>query len=124
MKSKIKITSKLATLFLLMSPIVVLADELHVDESDKFIHDISLWGAIVVGFIATAMVLNYARKIGGGVLQKVYCHFGFGMLFVVLGFLVMVLPAWSITAKIHDVFFALGMIIMAIGARKLLKAAQ
>ena len=72
------------------------------------------------------MVLSNAKKIGGGVLAKVYYHFGIGMLAVVVGFLAVVVPPWSsptVIMRTHDILFVVGYAIMAIGARKMLVAA-
>ena len=125
MKSKMKIKSKLIPLALLALPTMALAQE--ADGSVSFVNSISLWIAIIVGLIASFMVLTYAKKIGGGVLQKVYYLFGAGMLLVVLGFLAVVVPPWAsmfVIMRTHDALFIVGMGLMAFGGGKLLKAAR
>lgn len=91
-----------------------------------FVNSIALWIAVGIGFIASFLVFRNAHKIGGGTLGKVYYHFGFGMLLVVLGFFVVVIPAWAedvIIMRTHDVLFIAGYLVMAFGAQKILTAA-
>lgn len=113
------------TLGALLAPGLVLAQEEGIGATD-FINSTSLWVAVVVGIVAGILVLRNARKIGGGVLQKVYNFFGVGMLLVVAGFFVVVIPVWAspfVIMRTHDFLFIIGFGVMAYGAKLILKAA-
>lgn len=95
--------------------------------ASTFVNSLPLWIAVAVGFIATFLVFRNARRIGGGVLTSVYKHFGWGMLFVVLGFLAVVVPPWApaeIIMRTHDALFVIGYLVMAYGAHKILAVAR
>ena len=91
-----------------------------------FVNSVALWIAVAVGVTASVMVLRNAQKIGGGTLGQVYTMFGIGMLLVVIGFFVVVIPPWAAPAVImrtHDLLFVAGYAVMSVGARKILTAA-
>jgi hypothetical protein len=115
---------KLIPISLMFLPIVTSAQE---QGNINFENSGSLWVAVIFGLVASIMVLTYAQKIGGGVLQKVYYSFGVGMLFVVLGLLTILLPSWGLDYVVkgtHDILFVIGMALMAFGAGKLLEAVK
>jgi len=89
-----------------------------------FADNFSLLLSIVIGIIATFFVFRVARKLGGGLFGLVLNYVGIGMLFVVLGTIVMVVDKWVLYFWINvssTVFFAIGYIFMVIGANKLFK---
>ena len=95
-------------------------------DTNTFVNSLPLWIAVIVGIVASMMVLANAKKIGKSELSKVYNCFGIGMLLVVLGFLAVVVKPWaapSVIMRTHDVLFVLGYVIMAFGAGRMLKAA-
>ncbi len=111
-------------LLLLTTPVAARAQESAVAAS-TFVNSLSLWVAVVVGIIASLLVFADAKRIGGGVLGKVYYYFAIGMLLIVLGFLAVVVPPWAdmfTIMRVHDGMFILGYLIIAIGARKIIVA--
>ena len=111
-----------------VAPVVSLAqDDIQGASSGTFVNSMPLWIAVGIGFIATFLVFRNAQKIGGGVLGKVYYHFGTGMFLVVLGFLAVVVPPWAsevIIMRTHDALFVMGYLIMAFGAQKILAVSE
>ena len=80
----------------------------------------SLWGAIAIGIIASAITIFNAMKLGGAI-SKALWFFGIGMLLVVVGFMSVVL-AWApeFTQKmVHDSLFIIGYILMTLGGTSL-----
>lgn len=89
-----------------------------------FAGDFSLLLSIVIGVIATFLVLRAAKKLGGGLFGIVLNYIGIGMLFVVLGTLFAVADQWFggfWPNIISTALFALGYIFMVLGANRLLK---
>lgn len=92
----------------------------------SFVNSASLWIAVIVGVIASLLVLRNAKVIGKSMLAHVYTLFGIGMLLVVLGFVAVVVPPWAegfVIMRTHDVLFIIGFALMAYGAGRMLKAA-
>jgi len=92
--------------------------------ASAFTGSISLWLAVIIGIIASVLVLRAAHKMGGGLFGGVLKLIGVGMLIVALGTISIILAPWfppTITASIHVVFFSAGYICMVLGANKLLK---
>lgn len=89
-----------------------------------FTGNLSMLLSIVIGIIATFLVLRAARKMGGGLFGTVLNYIGYGMSLVVVGTISVTLDPWisDIWLRlIHTTFFALGYILMVVGANKLLK---
>lgn len=82
-----------------------------------------LWLSIVIGVLASVLVLRSAGKMGGGLFGSVLNFFGYGMIMVVVGSILKALAPWipSFVDLGHTVFFSLGFILMVLGANKLLK---
>jgi len=116
----------LASVILLSTPMVAAAQEESTGAS-SFVNSLSLWGAVIIGIIASVMVLANSRKMKGGIFGSVLVWFGAGMLVVVLGFLVVVVPPWAPMAVImrtHDIAFIIGYLFMAYGAKQLLNLSK
>jgi len=99
----------------------VLAQEDDTAEVATFVGSYTLWVAIIIGFIASLATLFYANELKGGVIGTALILFGVGMLFVVLGFLAVVV-SWTNTDTqkiVHDLAFILGYILMLSGAFRL-----
>jgi len=111
-----------AAIYLL--PFVSLAQEVGAGPA-TFNKSYTLWIAIIIGIIASLMVLSNAQKLGGTI-AKVLWLFGIGMLFVVVGFLsVVIVWAPEGTQKIvHDFLFILGYVLMAIGGSRLYRLSR
>lgn len=80
--------------------------------------------SIVIGIIATFLVLKAAKRMGGGLFGSVLNYVGVGMTLVVLGTISVVFG--NLTPNvwfdlINTVCFSVGYIFMVIGANKLLK---
>lgn len=111
---------------LLASPIIALAQE-EGASADSFVNSLSLWLAVVVGVVASIMVLMNAQWMKGGAFGSALTYFGIGMFLVVGGFFAVVIPAWAsegVIMRVHDVMFIIGYVVMAIGARKIVRAAR
>ena len=114
----------LPIIIILTAPVVAFAQDGEDLGPASFAGSITLWIAIVAGFIASLATLYFAFQLKGGVVGSTLNLFGAGMLFVVTGFLVVVIP-WkaedaAITAKIvHDVVFIIGYVLMLVGASRL-----
>ncbi len=92
--------------------------------ASNFVNNLSLWLAIVIGFVASVLVLKAAHKMGGGLFGSVLNFMGVGMIMVVVGTLSVVFSTWLPKAwltLIHSVLFSAGYICMVIGANKLFK---
>lgn len=89
-----------------------------------FTGNLSMLLSIVIGIIATYLVLRAASKMGGGLFGSVLNYIGYGMSLVIIGTISVTLDPWisDIWLRlIHTTFFALGYILMVVGANKLLK---
>lgn len=89
-----------------------------------FTGNLSMLLSIVIGIIATFLVLRAASKMGGGLFGTVLNYIGYGMSLVIIGTISVTLDPWisDIWLRlIHTTFFALGYILMVVGANKLLK---
>ena len=105
----------------LLLSITVLAQEDDTTDVATFVGSYTLWAAIIIGFIASLATLFYANQLKGGVIGTALTFFGAGMLFVVAGFLAVVV-SWTDadTQKIvHDLAFILGYVLMLSGAFRL-----
>ena len=92
--------------------------------ASSFAGSLSLWLAILIGIIASVLVLRAAHKMGGGLFGTVLKLIGFGMILVAIGTIFVALPSFlpeNLLSLTHTVFFSLGYICMVIGANKLLK---
>lgn len=81
----------------------------------------TLWVAIIIGFVASFLTLFYAYRLKGGLVGTALSLIGAGMLFVVLGFLAVVI-SWTDSATqaiVHDLAFILGYVLMLVGALRL-----
>jgi uncharacterized membrane protein YkgB len=90
----------------------------------NFIGSFSSWLGIVIGVIATVLVLRSAKKMGGGLFGKVLNLMGYGMALVTLGSVSVLLSSWVPAGYVvlsHTVLFSLGFILMVLGANKMLK---
>lgn len=90
----------------------------------NFVGNFSSWLGIVIGIIASIMVLRSAKRMGGGLFGHVLNLIGVGMVLVVLGSLSVLLSSWfpaGYVALSHTVLFSLGFILMVLGANKMLK---
>lgn len=88
-----------------------------------FTGNLSMLLSIVIGIIATYLVLRAASKMGGGLFGSVLKYIGYGMSLVIFGTISVWLEPWisDIWLRlIHTTFFALGYILMVVGANKLL----
>jgi hypothetical protein len=89
-----------------------------------FTGDFSMLLSIVIGVIATSLVLRAARRMGGGLFGSVLNYIGVGMALIVLGTISVVFDTWGSGvwfSVINTVCFATGYIFIVIGANKLLK---
>lgn len=110
----------------IFAPFTAFAQEDAMD-SYSFVNSLSLWGAVIIGLVASIMVLMNAKKMQGGMFGGVLKYFGIGMFLVVLGFLAVVVPPWAdgnVIMRVHDLAFVIGYIFMAMGAKKLLAAGK
>lgn len=88
---------------------------------DTFAGRPTLWVAIIIGFVATAVTAVYAYQLKGGVVGTALNFIAGGMFLVVLGFLAVVIT-WTdagTQASVHDVLFIIGYISMLYGALRL-----
>ncbi len=84
----------------------------------------SLWVAILIGVIASVLVLRAAHKMGGGLFGTVLNLIGVGMILVALGTIFIAASPWfpeNFLKLSYTVFFSVGFICMVLGANKLLK---
>lgn len=111
-------------------PLSVLAQRWETVPNDEigyasaFAGNFSLLLSIVIGVIATFLVLRSARKLGGGLFGQVLNYVCAGMLLIVAGTAATAASPWFSDLWINltsTAFFALGYIFMVIGANKLLK---
>jgi hypothetical protein len=99
----------------------VLAQSESTAGPSTFVGSYTLWIAVLIGFAASLATLAYAYRLRGGIVGTSLNFFGAGMLFVVLGFL-SVIVAWTTedTQKVvHDLAFILGYVLMFVGALRL-----
>lgn len=85
-----------------------------------------MWFAVVIGIIASLMVLHSAHTIGSGAIRGVYNRFGVGMFIIVAALVAVAAPQWAppiVIVQVHAGLIILGFTIMAFGARRLLKIA-
>lgn len=114
----------LASIFL-TNPGLALGEEIPSAGPATFAGSYTLWIAIILGFVASLMTWYYGRSMAGSRIGKILKSFGVGMLLVVLGFLVVVIP-WTtpdIQKITHDLLFILGYIFMLFGVLKIKKLA-
>jgi hypothetical protein len=119
--------SKFVTkILLLLIPILILSSPVIAQEDGansvaSFVGSYTLWAAIVIGFAASLATLFYAYRLQGGVVGVSLNFFGVGMLFIVLGFLTVVVEWSDVSTRnlVHDIVFILGYISMLIGAFRL-----
>jgi len=81
----------------------------------------TLWIAIIIGIAASVLTLFNASRLSGTKPSTILWPLGFGMMFVVLGF-ISVVVAWVDTPTqklVHDIFFIIGYLLMGWGAVKL-----
>jgi hypothetical protein len=114
-----------------LAPITAFAQQLNVQVSDDsfafasvFAGNFSLLLSIVIGIIATSLVLRAAKKLGGGLFGLVLNYIGVGMFLIVLGTLFSIAGPWFEGFWVNIIgtaFFAVGYICMVLGANKLLK---
>lgn len=89
-----------------------------------YVRSFSFLIALVIGFIASVLVIKSAKKMGGGLFGSVLNLIGLGMLAVVLGTVSVGIAEWfpahwaSLT---HTVLFSSGYILMVLGANKLIR---
>ncbi len=92
--------------------------------ASAFTGNFSFLLAILIGVAATYFVFSSARKMGGGLFGVVLKYMGFGMVFIVLGAVSVVLRPFLISVwqeLIQTVLFSLGFVFLVLGAQKLLK---
>ena len=92
--------------------------------ASDFSSTLLLWVSILIGVIASVLVLRSAGKMGGGLFGSVLNFFGYGMIMVVAGSVLKAVSPWVLSPFIdlgHTIFFSLGFILMVLGANKLLK---
>ncbi len=105
-KSIMSVGAGVATLAL---PVVALA----ADESAgpaTFAGSYTLWIAIIIGFVVAILTLLFSVQMSGSAVGSVLRNFGLGILFIVLGFLSVVL-AWTtpdVQKIVHDLLFIVG----------------
>lgn len=88
----------------------------------EILNTVTLWSALVLGVVASAMVLSMARVMRGGLFGSVLTYFGLGMALVVGSFFAITIPQWTypeVVKSVHDVVFIFGYVLMGIGAWKL-----
>lgn len=89
-----------------------------------YVRSFSFLIALVIGIIASVLVIQSARKMGGGLFGSVLNFMGLGMLAVVLGTISVGASDWlpvGWASLVHTVLFSSGYILMVLGAHKLLK---
>lgn len=89
-----------------------------------FVGNFSLLLSILIGAIATYLVLRAARKLGGGLFGLVLNYVGIGMLLIVIGTIATFSNPWISgfwSNVISTVSFATGYIFTVIGANRLFK---
>ena len=92
--------------------------------ASSFTSTLSLWLAIIIGCIASALVWRAALKMGGGLFGAVLKWIGAGMFMVALGSIFLAVEPWfdaNVMNLAHTVFFSCGYICMVLGANKLLR---
>lgn len=98
-------------------------DYVPADSFSLSMNSLALWLAVAVAVIATASVFWDAKRIQGGVLGQVYTYFGVGMLLILAGFIVLIIKPLNINLvflSLHDIFYIIGYLIVAIGAKKII----
>ena len=106
----------------LTAPTLVYAKGMALDNR-TFENSPTLWLATIVGVIACGAVFQNAREMRGGVVGSALLFIGIGMLLMVIGLFLIVVPPWSpdrLILRIHDILFVFGYILMAIGGHRLL----
>ena len=117
---------KLSIVFLVFLSLIILALPVLAQETAgpaTFAGSITLWIAIIIGFVASFMTLYNAYRLGTTISSQILWFFGAGMFLVVLGFLAVVV-AWTtapVQKFIHDFAFIIGYVLMTVGAFKLFK---
>ena len=106
-------------LLLIVAP--VLAQDEEAVSVASFVGSYSLWAAVIIGIIASAVTVYFAMQMRGGIVGTSLTLIGAGMFFVVLGFLAVVVQwtAADTQAIVHDVAFILGYVLMLVGALRL-----
>jgi hypothetical protein len=124
--------SLILSFLIIFTPILAFAQQFNrSDLSDPLNYACSFSGgftfllSVVIGIIATILVLRSATKLKGGLFGIVLNYIGIGMFFLVLGAVSFIANAWfySFWSDIIIVaLLSLGFVFMVIGANKLLKA--
>ncbi len=95
-----------------------------IEYASVFTGNLSFLLAIVIGVVATYFVFRSAYKMGGGLFGAVLQYLGFGMIFMVLGAISVVLRPFLMGVwqdLVETVLFSLGFIFLVLGAKKLLR---
>ena len=99
----------------------VFAQEAESAGTATFTGSITLWIAIIIGFIASFLTLSYAVQMKGSTVGTILSLFGIGMFLVVVGFLAVVV-AWApapVQKLVHDLVFIIGYVLMLVGATRI-----
>lgn len=94
------------------------------DNSQLYFNSFSLFVAVVVGFVATLSIMLDARKLRGGVLEKVYHKFAIGMFIIMASFVILIVKKWDVDLvfmKLRDLLYIVGYLMLAMGARSFIK---
>lgn len=92
--------------------------------ASNFVSTLSVGLAVIIGVVATILVLQAANKMGGGLFGSVLNYIGIGMAVVIVATLTVFFSAWlpgSWVSLTHTVLFSIGYICMVLGANKLYK---
>lgn len=106
--------------FLSITTISISAQEDAVSAA-TFTGSLTLWVAIIIGFLTTIATLTFAYRLQGGIVGQSLMFIGVGMFFVVIGFLAVVVQ-WAnaeVQQITHDLVFILGYVLMLMGALRL-----
>ncbi len=106
-------------LLLIIAP--VFAQDEETVSVASFVGSYSLWAAVIIGLIASAVTVYFALQMRGGIVGTSLTLIGAGMFLVVLGFLAVVIQwtAAETQAIVHDVAFILGYVLILVGALRL-----
>lgn len=96
----------------------------NISYASVFIGNFSVLLSILIGIVASILVLRAAKRMGGGLFGSVLNYIGSGMVLIVFATISVVgggsfLGVWSDLAS--TVFFVTGYIFMVLGANKLFK---
>ena len=108
-KSIMNISAGASTLALAALPVVTLAADDSAGPA-TFAGSYTLWIAIIIGFVVAILTLLFSVQMSGSAVGSVLRNFGLGILFIVLGFLSVVL-AWTtpdVQKIVHDLLFIAG----------------